>query len=88
VGAMTLNTRLDSVELLQTLIRNACVNDGRRESGQEIRNADTLKAYLGDAGLDTASFEAAPGRVSLVSRIEGSQRDAPALCLMGHMSYP
>ena len=81
---MTPNTRLDSVELLQTLIRNACVNDGRRESGQEIRNADTLKAYLGDAGLDTASFEAAPGRVSLVSRIEGSQRDAPALCLMGH----
>ena len=29
-----------TVELLQALIRNACVNDGTPESGQEVRNAD------------------------------------------------
>ena len=66
------------------MIRNACVNDGRPESGQEIRNADTLAAYLAPSGIETETYEAAPGRVSLVARIEGSQPDAPALCLMGH----
>ena len=66
------------------MIRNACVNDGSRESGQEVRNADTLDAFLGGVGLDTEMFEAAPGRVSLVSRIEGAQPGAPSLCLMGH----
>jgi len=84
VEARTLTPHLDSVELLQTLIRNACVNDGRRESGHEVRNADTLEAYLGASGLEVETFEAAPGRVSLVARIDGSQPDAPALCLMGH----
>jgi acetylornithine deacetylase/succinyl-diaminopimelate desuccinylase-like protein len=74
----------DSVELLQALIRNACVNDGRPESGQEVRNADTLAAYLGSNGMEIQTYAAAPGRVSLVARIEGSQPGAPSLCLMGH----
>ncbi len=73
-----------TVELLQTLIRNRCVNDGTAESGHEIRNADTLAAYLGTAGLDVQRFDAAPGRSSLVARIEGTDPDAPSLCLMGH----
>ncbi|HEX2851020.1 MAG TPA: M20/M25/M40 family metallo-hydrolase [Acidimicrobiales bacterium] len=79
-----------TVELLQTLIRNACVNDGTPASGQEVRNADTLEAFLserasGRAGVTFERFEAAPGRVSLVARIEGSARgEAPSLCLMGH----
>ena len=81
---MTAAAHLDSVELLQTLIRNACVNDGRPESGQEVRNADTIAAYLGTAGFDVQRFAAAPGRVSLVARFEGSRAGAPALCLMGH----
>ena len=74
-----------TVELLQTMIRNACVNDGTAGSGHEARNADTLAAYLGTTGLDVERYEAAPGRVSLVARIEGSDRDnAPSLALMGH----
>ena len=60
------------------MIRNACVNDGRPESGQEVRNADTLAAYLGPSGIETETYEAAPGRVSLVARIEGSHPDAPS----------
>ena len=35
-------------DLLQHLIRNACVNDGTVGSGQETRNADVLRAYLGE----------------------------------------
>ena len=72
------------VELLQALIRNGCVNDGTPESGQEVRNADLLQAYLEGAGLDLERFEPTPGRASLVARIEGSDPDAPSLCLMGH----
>ena len=73
-----------TVELLQTLIRNRCVNDGTAESGEEVRNADTLRQFLGSTGLDLQQYEAAPGRASLVARIEGSDPDAPSLCLMGH----
>ncbi len=73
-----------TVELLQTLIRNACVNEGTIDSGGEVRNADVLEAYLGGPGVDMERYEPAPGRVSLVARIEGSDPDAPSLCLNGH----
>lgn len=75
---------LESVELLQELIRNACVSDGSAASGQEHRNAAVLANYLDSSGIDIESFEPAPGRTSLVARIEGSDAAAPALCLMGH----
>ncbi len=73
-----------TVELLQTLIRNACVNDGTPASGQEVRNADVLEQVLAGGGLDLARYEPTPGRTSLVARIEGSDPTAPSLCLMGH----
>src|SRR5512132_339114 len=75
-----------TVELLQQLIRNRCVNDGTVASGQETRNTDTLRAYLQGSGLDLEVYEPpdAPGRASLVARIEGSDPAAPTLCLMGH----
>lgn len=72
------------VELLQQLIRNACVNDGTPQSGQEVRNADVLRTYLEGSGLDVESYEPTPGRVSLVARIEGSDPSAPTVCLCGH----
>ena len=73
-----------TVELLQVMIRNRCVNDGTPGSGDEARNADALTAYLEGAGLDVERYEAAPGRVSLVARIEGGDPQAPSLCLCGH----
>jgi acetylornithine deacetylase/succinyl-diaminopimelate desuccinylase-like protein len=74
----------ETVELLQTLIRNACVNDGSPDSGFESRNADVLQTFLEGAGLDVARYSARPGRASIVARIEGSDPDAPSMCLMGH----
>jgi acetylornithine deacetylase/succinyl-diaminopimelate desuccinylase-like protein len=76
----------ETVELLQHLIRNRCVNDGSVASGQEVRTTDVLRAYLEGAGLDLEVYEpdGAPGRTSLVARIEGSDPAAPTLCLMGH----
>lgn len=73
----------ETTELLQTLIRNACVNDGTVESGQEIRNATVLRDHLEGSGLDIELFEAAPGRVSMVARMEGTG-EGPSLCLNGH----
>jgi acetylornithine deacetylase/succinyl-diaminopimelate desuccinylase-like protein len=71
-------------DLLQQLIRNQCVNDGTVASGGETRSVDLLTQYLGRAGLDTELYEPQPGRASLVSRIEGSDPNAPSLLLMGH----
>jgi len=74
----------ETVELLQTLIRNQCVNDGTAASGHEIRSADVLQSYLEGAAVDIERFEPTPGRSSLVVRIEGSDPNAPSVCLMGH----
>ncbi|MCD2197295.1 M20/M25/M40 family metallo-hydrolase [Actinomycetospora endophytica] len=71
------------VELLTTMIRNGCVNTGDVASGQEVRTADTLRAFLGDA-VDTAVVDAAPGRRSVVARLRGSDPTAPSLGLVCH----
>ena len=74
----------DTVELLQTLIRNACVNDGTPESGNETRNADVLQSYVERPGVDIERWEPVPGRASFVARLPGTDPRAPSLCLMGH----
>ncbi len=71
-------------ELLTQLIQNGCVNDGTVASGQEVRSADLLAGWLEGPGLDLECYESAPGRTSLVARIEGSDPRAPTLMLMGH----
>jgi acetylornithine deacetylase/succinyl-diaminopimelate desuccinylase-like protein len=73
-----------TVELLQTLIRNACVNDGTPASGGETRNADVLQAYVEGPGVQIERWEPTPGRASFVARLEGRDPSAPSLCLMGH----
>src|SRR2546428_4354576 len=71
-------------DVLQQVIRNACVNDGRPDSGEERKSVDLLESYLEGSGADLQRFESAPGRASLVARLEGSDPDAPSLLLMGH----
>ena len=70
------------VELLQALIRNACVNDGTADSGQEVRSVETLAAYFGREG---EVVEPHPGRQSVVYRIPGTVSGAPALVLLPHL---
>lgn len=74
----------ETVELLQALIRNACVNDGTPGSGHEDRSARLLRDELEGQGLDLQTYEPTPGRTSLVARWPGTDPDAPSLCLMGH----
>ena len=83
----------DTVELLRELVRTACVNDGSPQSGQEVRGVRVLQRFFAEAGADAASggrletqvFESAPGRASLVARVRGTDPEAPALGLIGHL---
>lgn len=75
----------ETTDLLQTLIRNGCVNEGTLESGNEVRSVDTLVSYMEGAGLDFQRYEPQPGRGSVIARIEGRNPDAPSLMLMGHL---
>lgn len=81
---MTEPVTAEATDLLQHLIRNACVNDGTAQSGQEVRNVDVLRDLLTLPGVDIQAFESLPGRSSLVARVEGTDPAAPALLLMGH----
>src|SRR5438445_3767304 len=74
----------ETTDLLQRLIRNACVNEGTPESGHEIRSVDLLESDLSAPGVEMKRYEPVPGRASLVVRIAGSDREAPSLHLMGH----
>lgn len=71
----------ETVELLQTLIRNACVNDGTPTSGGEARSVESIVDYLGVSGT---VYEPLPGRQSVLYRVPGSDRGAPSIMLMGH----
>lgn len=72
----------DAVELLRQMIRNRCVNDGTPGSGHEHRSVSTLVDYF---GVEGEIFEPAPGRQSLIYRIEGSDPEAPSLGLSPHL---
>ncbi len=74
----------ETVELLQQLIRNRCVNDGTPQSGHEQRSAELLRNEIEGLGLDFELFEPEPGRTSLLTRYEGTDPSAPSLCLMAH----
>ena len=71
-------------ELLQQLIRNACVNDGTEESGGETASADVLATYLEGSG--STSSGSRPCRAertwSPASRAPTPRRRR--LLLMGH----
>jgi acetylornithine deacetylase/succinyl-diaminopimelate desuccinylase-like protein len=70
------------IELLQTLIRNECVNDGTVASGFEERSVVTLTEFF---GVEGQVFEPVPGRQSLVYRVPGTNPSGPALALVPHM---
>ena len=71
-------------ELVQQLVRNACVYDGTEMSGGETRNADVLRSIVEAPGVELERWEPVPGRASFVARLRGRDREAASLCLMGH----
>ena len=55
----------DTISLLQSLIRNGCVNYFSADSGQEVTNADTLEAFFAGTDVRVERYEPHPGRCLL-----------------------
>ena len=77
------NRPVESLEVLSTLIRNACINDGSGAACEEP-NADVLLSLVSTPGVDVLEVNAAPGRRSVVARWPGTDPQAPDLMLLGH----
>ena len=74
----------DTLALLQSLIRNGCVNYFSADSGQEATNADTLEAFFAGTDVLVERYEPHPGRVSISFTVEGTDPSAEPLTLLGH----
>lgn len=74
----------DTVDLLQQLIRNRCVNNGQPDSGNEAKSVATLKDFFAPSKLPFEVYEPHPGRQSILFRLPGTDPSAPSLMLMGH----
>lgn len=74
----------DTLALLQSLIRNGCVNYFSADSGQEVTNADTLEAFFAGTDVLVERYEPHPGRMSISFTVEGTDPSAEPLTLLGH----
>ena len=80
------DTDLDETAVIaRDLIRFDTTNYGEGESNGEADAAEYVSAHLTELGLKPHSFESEPGRVSVVARVTGANRDRPALVVHGHL---
>ena len=81
----TSDEQLDATaRIARDLIRFDTTNYGGGKSNGETDAAEYVSAYLTGLGLNPEMFESEPGRVSVVARVEGSDRSKPALVVHGH----
>jgi acetylornithine deacetylase/succinyl-diaminopimelate desuccinylase-like protein len=73
----------DVAEICSRLLRIDTTNDGSGDGPGERRAAEYVAELLGEAGVEPAVFESAPGRTSVVARIPGESPDA--LLVHGHL---
>jgi acetylornithine deacetylase/succinyl-diaminopimelate desuccinylase-like protein len=73
------------VRICRDLIRIDSTNFGDGSGPGEKEAADYVVAQLREVGLEPTVVESDPGRTSVVVRLEGEDRDRPALCLHGHL---
>lgn len=69
----------------QDLIRFDTQNWGGGRSSGEADAAAYVTAVLSAMGVESQTFEAAPGRASVVARIEGTDPSLPLLVVHGHL---
>ncbi|MES2171244.1 MAG: M20/M25/M40 family metallo-hydrolase [Actinomycetota bacterium] len=74
----------DTAIIARDLIRFDTTNYGEGRSNGETDAAQYLGEHLTRLGLSPEYVEAAPGRLSVIARVEGSDRDKPALVVHGH----
>jgi succinyl-diaminopimelate desuccinylase len=75
------NTKLNSVELTQELIRFNTVNP----PGNEDQICEYLQTILESAGYACRKVEFAPRRTSLVAKIGSCSTAKPSICFTGHV---
>jgi acetylornithine deacetylase/succinyl-diaminopimelate desuccinylase-like protein len=73
------------VRICQELIRIDSTNFGDGSGPGERAAADYVVAQLREVGLEPTVVESDPGRTSVIVRVEGEDRDRPALCIHGHL---
>src|SRR4029453_16899191 len=74
------------VRICRDLLRIDTTNTGdlATTAGERVA-AEYVAAQLDEVGISSGIRESAPGRTSLVARIEGTDRDRPALLVHGHL---
>uniref|UniRef100_UPI002FD92191 M20/M25/M40 family metallo-hydrolase n=1 Tax=Dietzia sp. TaxID=1871616 RepID=UPI002FD92191 len=77
----------EAVEITADLIRIESVNTGDLETigDGETRVCRRIAEYLSEVGIDSELVESRPGRGSLVARFEGTDAEAGALVVHGHV---
>ncbi|MFW6388011.1 MAG: M20/M25/M40 family metallo-hydrolase [bacterium] len=78
-------TAARAVPLLQGLIRNACVNTGRSDSGGETRSIEFLRDFLSGYDIATEILYDRPDRANLIARIPGGDQMTSSVAYMGHV---
>ncbi|MEV3937518.1 M20/M25/M40 family metallo-hydrolase [Glycomyces sp. NPDC049804] len=81
IGAEALD---EVVRFTSELIRIDTTNRGGGD-GNEREAAEYAAAKLAEVGVESQILEKAPGRSNVVARIEGTDPEAPALLVHGHM---
>ncbi|MCF4121261.1 M20/M25/M40 family metallo-hydrolase [Antribacter sp. KLBMP9083] len=83
--AATPTAEEEVARICQELIRLDTSNYGDNEGPGERAAAEQVMGLLQEVGLEPELFESAPGRASVVVRLEGEDRTRPALVLHGHL---
>ncbi len=78
-------TLSETVRIARDLIRIDTSNRGGGDAEPERPAADYVARYLTELGLEPQIIESAPGRASVITRIEGREPELPALVLHGHL---
>jgi acetylornithine deacetylase/succinyl-diaminopimelate desuccinylase-like protein len=74
----------ETARIARDLIRFDTTNYGEGRSNGETEAAEYLGSILESLGLTTEYVDSAPGRTSVVTRVEGADRSKPALIVHGH----
>ncbi len=83
---MPAEPHLDATALIAgELIRMDTTNYGEGRANGEAEAAEYVGSLLEELGLQTRYFTPAPGRTSVVARVEGAQAGKPALVVHGHL---
>ncbi|HWU59341.1 MAG TPA: M20/M25/M40 family metallo-hydrolase [Microbacteriaceae bacterium] len=81
-----LDPTLDRTAVIaRDLIRFDTTNYGEGKANGEREAAEYVAGQLRDLGLEPRSIDSDPGRTSVLTRVEGSNRSKPALVVHGHL---